>query len=98
MATITQSDNPTCNHDDFSWEGVDGDGADIYSCDDCGETWNTGESEEDYALACDAQYAADPTHTPTTSNDAECDLCGRAVHIAPYSGELVHGYDPTVGE
>ncbi|UVK62422.1 hypothetical protein SEA_YUMA_117 [Microbacterium phage Yuma] len=56
------------------------------------------ESAEDYALACDAQYAADPTHTPTTSNDAECDLCGRAVHIAPYSGELVHGYDPTMGE
>lgn len=56
------------------------------------------ESEDDYALACDAQYAADPTHTPTTSNDAECDLCGRAVHIAPYSGELVHGYDPTMGE
>ncbi|WNO25900.1 hypothetical protein SEA_ASEGATO_118 [Microbacterium phage ASegato] len=56
------------------------------------------ESAEDYALACDAQYAADPTHTPTTSNDTECDLCGRAVHIAPYSGELVHGYDPTMGE
>ncbi|AXH50164.1 hypothetical protein SEA_MUSETTA_4 [Microbacterium phage Musetta] len=56
------------------------------------------ESAEDYALACDAQHAADPTHTPTTSNDAECDLCGRAVHIAPYSGELVHGYDPTMGE
>lgn len=50
----------TCTHDDFSWEGVDGDGADIYSCDDCGETWNTGESEDDYALACDAQHAANP--------------------------------------
>ncbi|AXC36231.1 hypothetical protein SEA_FORK_2 [Microbacterium phage Fork] len=39
---------------------MDGDGADIYSCDDCGETWNTGESEDDYALACDAQHAANP--------------------------------------
>lgn len=60
MATILESDTPDCNHDYFDWVGADVNGADVYECEVCGETWNTGESEEDYALACDAQHAANP--------------------------------------